>query len=116
MIVMMWVGACALCGCDAGYEVRPVPRIFADQVGQPIKELIELFGEPRKVDTTATRQLYVWYLPQKPSEGSPSGFNGCEVEVSVDARSSLVLGFSQTNLGYTTCAEVLRKVHVKEES
>jgi hypothetical protein len=105
---------CVLGGCNGGYAVRPVPRILADGVNEPIAELVAIFGEPRKVDTTPTKLIYVWFLPQKPSNASPSGFNGCEVEVSVDARSRRVLGYSQSNLNFGACRDVRRKIPVKE--
>ena len=79
-----------LAGCGgSGYAVRPVPRIAADNVGKPVSLLQEAFGEPRKIETTSTKLIYVWFLPQKPKDGSPSGFQGCEMEVTVDARSQL---------------------------
>ena len=88
-------GAAVLAGCSgSGYAVRPVPRIAADTVGKPVSVLQEAFGEPRKVDKTSTKMVYVWFLPQKPKEGAPSGFQGCEMEVTVDARSQRVLGYS----------------------
>jgi hypothetical protein len=79
-------GAVVLAGCGgSGYVVRPVPRIAADTVGKPVSVLQEAFGEPRKIDKTSTKLVYVWFLPQKPKEGAPSGFQGCEMEVTVDA-------------------------------
>ena len=89
-----------------GYAVRPVPRIAADNVGKPVSRLQEAFGEPRKIDSTPTKVIYVWFLPQKPKDGSPSGFHGCEMEVTVDARSQRVLGYSLSNIGWSTCSEV----------
>ena len=75
-------GAVVLAGCSgSGYAVRPVPRIAADTVGKPVSVLQEAFGEPRKIDKTSTKLVYVWFLPQKPKEGSPSGFQGCEMEI-----------------------------------
>jgi hypothetical protein len=105
--------ATLLAACSSGYAVRPVARITKDAIGEPVSQLVELFGEPRKIDSSTTKTLYVWFLPQKPRDLSPSGFQGCELEVSVDPRSKRVLGFSQTNLGYTTCAEVMRKVRIE---
>ena len=62
-------GAAVLIGCSgSGYAVRPVPRIAADTVGKPVSVLQEAFGEPRKVDKTSTKMVYVWFLPQKPKE------------------------------------------------
>ena len=53
----------ALAGCQSsGYAVRPVPRIAADSVGKPVSRLKEELGEPRKIDSTPTRQIYVWFL------------------------------------------------------
>ncbi len=102
----------AACG-TADYAVRPLPQIAADSVGKPVQRLQEAFGEPRKIDDTPTKQIYVWYLPQSPP-GAPAGFHGCELEVSVDFRSDQVIGYSLTNLGWTACADMSRKVRVKE--
>ncbi|HEX3912898.1 MAG TPA: hypothetical protein VHW71_05280 [Steroidobacteraceae bacterium] len=105
--------ALAACG-GSGYAVRPVPRIAADTVGKPVSVLQEAFGEPRKIDKTATKLVYVWYLPQKPKEGTPSGFQGCEMEVTVDARSQRVLGYSLSNIGWSACRDVQRRIRVAE--
>ena len=80
--------------------MRPVPRIAADSVGKPVGRLQEAFGQPRKIDTTPTKEVYVWFLPQKPA-GAPGGFHGCEMEVTVDARSEHVLGYSLSNIGWS---------------
>jgi hypothetical protein len=105
----------ALTACGgSGYAVRPVPRIAADNVGKPISILREAFGEPRKIDTTATKLTYVWFLPQKPKEASPSGFQGCELEVTVDPRSQHILGYSLSNLGWSACGDVQRKIRVSQ--
>ena len=102
-----------LFGCSgSGYAVRPVPRIAADTVGKPISVLQEAFGEPRKIDSSVNKMVYVWFLPQKPKEGSPSGFQGCEMEVTVDARSHRVLGYSLSNIGWSTCGDVQRRIRV----
>jgi hypothetical protein len=104
-----------LAGCGgSGYAVRPVPRIAADNVGKPVSLLQEAFGEPRKIDTTPTKLIYVWYLPQKPKDGSPSGFQGCEMEVTVDARSRRVLGYSLSNIGWSSCGDVQRRIRVAQ--
>jgi hypothetical protein len=109
------VGTMALAGCGgSGYAVRPVPRIAADNVGKPVSVLQEAFGEPRKIDKTPTKLVYVWYLPQKPKEGAPTGFQGCEMEVTVDARSQRVLGYSLSNIGYSVCRDVQRRIRVAE--
>jgi hypothetical protein len=108
------MSALLLQGCSGGYAVRPVPRIAADNVGKPVSVLQEAFGEPRKIDTTPTKLLYVWYLPQKPKLGSPSGFQGCEMEVTVDARSHHVLGYSLSNIGSTVCRDVERRIRVAQ--
>ncbi len=81
---MVLLAACS----GSGYAVRPSPRIAADNVGKPVSVLQEAFGEPRKIDKSATKLIYVWFLPQKPKEGTPSGFQGCEMEVTVDPRSA----------------------------
>jgi hypothetical protein len=101
-----------LLACSGAYALRPVPRIAADNVGKPVSRLQEAFGEPRKIDSTATRQVYVWFLPLKPKDGSPSGFHGCEMEVSVDPNSHRVLGYSLSNIGWANCNEVERRIRV----
>jgi hypothetical protein len=104
-----------LIGCSAsGYAVRPVPRIVADNVGKPVSVLQEAFGEPRKIDKTPTKMVYVWFLPQKPKEGAASGFQGCEMEVTVDARSQRVLGYSLSNIGWSACRDVQRRIRVAQ--
>ena len=99
-------------GCSSGYAVRPVPRIVADNVGKPVSALKEAFGEPRKVDDTPTKQIYVWFLPQKPKNGGASGLQGCEMEVTVDSRSQRVLGYSLSNIGWSVCRDVERRIRV----
>jgi hypothetical protein len=103
-----------LTACSSGYAVRPVPRIAADNVGKPVSRLQEVFGEPRKVESTPTRQVYVWFLPQNPKDGSPSGFHGCEMEVTVDPRSHQVLGYALSNIGWSNCRDVERRIRVAE--
>jgi hypothetical protein len=95
--------------CSSGYAVRPIPRIAADSVGQPIARLTDAFGTPRKVDASTTKLLYVWFLPQAPA-GAPPGFHGCELEISVDPRSQTVLGYSLSNLGWSKCADMHRRI------
>ena len=108
-------GALVLVGCSgSGYVVRPVPRIAADTVGKPVSVLQEAFGEPRKIDKTSTKLVYVWFLPQKPKEGAPSGFQGCEMEVTVDARSQRILGYSLSNIGFSACRDVQRRIRVAQ--
>jgi hypothetical protein len=108
------IGLATLAGCGhSAYAVRPVPRIAADSVGKPVGRLQEAFGEPRKIDTTPTRLVYVWFLPEKPA-GAPTGFHGCEMEVTVDPRSLRVLGYSLSNLGWSKCPEVERRIRVAE--
>jgi hypothetical protein len=104
--------ALAACG-HSGYAVRPIPRIAADNVGKPVSRLQEAFGAPRKVDTTATRLVYVWFLAETPA-GAPAGFHGCELEVTVDPRSEHVLGYSLSNIGWAKCPEMRRKIPVAE--
>ncbi|HWJ36542.1 MAG TPA: hypothetical protein VNR70_14845 [Steroidobacteraceae bacterium] len=104
--------ALAACG-HSGYAIRPVPRIAADHVGKPVRELQEAFGAPRKIETTPTKLVYVWFLEQTPA-GAPAGFHGCEMEVSVDPRSEHILGYSQSNIGWAKCSEIVRKTHVGE--
>jgi hypothetical protein len=104
-----------LFGCSGSeYALRPVPRIAADNVGKPVSALQEAFGEPRKIDKTPTKLVYVWFLPQKPNDGSPSGFQGCEMEVTVDARSQRVLGYSLSNIGWAACRDVQRRIRVAQ--
>jgi hypothetical protein len=103
---------CMLAACSgSGYAVRPVPRIAADNVGRPIGRLQEAFGEPRKVDTTPTKQIYVWFIAQAPA-GAPAGFHGCELEVTVEPNSQHVLGYSMSNIGWTKCGEIARRVRI----
>ncbi len=97
--------------CHHAYAVRPVPRIAADSVGKPVRRLEEAFGEPRKVDSTPTKAVYVWFIEQKPA-GAPNGFHGCEMEITVDARTEHVLGYSLSNIGWATCGEVQRKIRI----
>jgi hypothetical protein len=103
---------CAGCG-HSDYAVRPVPRIAADNVGQPVSRLQAAFGPPRKIETSSTKLVYVWFLEQAPA-GAPTGLHGCELEVTVDARSERILGFSLSNIGWTKCPEVERKIRVAE--
>ena len=111
-----WIlGTVILADCSgSGYAVRPVPRIAADNVGNPVSVLQEAFGEPRKIDKTSTKMVYVWFLPQKPKEGAPSGFQGCEMEVTVDARSQRILGYSLSNIGWSACRDVQRRIRVAQ--
>jgi hypothetical protein len=102
--------ALAACG-GSGFAVRPVPRIASDNVGKPVSRLQEAFGQPRKVDTTATKLVYVWFIAQTPA-GAPAGFHGCEVEVTVEPQSQHVLGYSLSNVGWAKCGEIARKVRV----
>jgi hypothetical protein len=97
----------------ATFAVRPVPRIAAESVGKPVARLQEAFGKPRKIDSTPTKEVYVWFLQQKP-DGAPMGFHGCEMEVTVDARSEQVLGYSLSNIGWSKCGEVERKIRIAE--
>ncbi len=98
---------------SSGYAMRPVPRIAADSVGKPVSRLQEAFGQPRKIETTPTKQVYVWFFAQTPA-GAPVGFHGCEMEVTVDAHSEHVLGYSLSNIGWSKCGEVQRKIRVAE--
>jgi hypothetical protein len=103
-------GALAACGASS-YAVRPVPRIAADTVGRPVSLLQEAFGEPRQVATAPTRLVYVWFIPEAPP-GAPAGLHGCEIEVTVEPRSQQVLGFSLSNLGWSKCGNIERRVRV----
>ncbi|MGO8829613.1 MAG: hypothetical protein ACLQT5_10220 [Steroidobacteraceae bacterium] len=108
------IAVLALAACHgSGYAVRPIPRIAADSVGKPVSRLREAFGEPRKIESTPTKEVFVWFLPQTPA-GAPAGFHGCEMEVTVDARSEHVLGYSLSNIGWSKCREVERKIRVAE--
>ena len=102
----------AACG-HSGYAVRSVPSIAADNVGKPVSRLQEAFGEPRKIDQTSMRWVYFWFLPQQPP-GAPAGFHGCEMEVTVDPRSQRVLGYSLSNIGWSNCHEMERRIRVAE--
>ncbi len=114
LAAVIGVSAAVLAACGhSAYAVRPVSRIAADNVGQSVTRLQEAFGEPRKIDTTSTKLVYVWFIPEKPS-GAPAGFHGCEMEVTVDARSQRVLGYSLSNIGWAKCREVERRIRVAE--
>lgn len=103
-----------LCACgNSAYTVRPVPRIAADAVGKPVSEMQQALGEPRKIERTATRVIYVWFLEQTPAGARP-GFHGCEMEVTVDPRSEHVLGYTLSNIGWAKCSEVERKILIAE--
>jgi hypothetical protein len=104
-VAVVCVAACS----HSAYAVRPVTAIVAAVVGQPVSQLQDTFGEPRKIDRSPTRQVYVWYLPTQIKD-APSGFHGCEMEVTVDARSQRVLGFSLSDLGWSECKSLVRKV------
>ena len=110
--VVLGIFIVAGCGHSA-YAVRTVPSIAADNVGKSVSRLQEVFGEPRKIDQTATKWVYVWFLPQKPA-GAPAGFHGCEMEVTVDARSQRVLGYSLSNIGWSNCRQFERRIRVAE--
>ena len=90
-----------------------MPRIAPDRVGKPVARLQEPFGEPRKIDSMQNRLTYVWFLERTP-DGAPKGFHGCELEVTVDARSEHVLGYSLSNLGWCPFSKERRKVRVDE--
>ena len=103
-----------LVGCaHSAYVARPVSRIAADNVGKPVSRLQEALGEPRKIDEASSKWVYVWFLAQTPA-GAPAGFHGCEIEVTVDARSQRILGYSLSNIGWSSCREVERKIRVAE--
>jgi hypothetical protein len=106
------LGVVTLAACShSAYAVRSVPSIAADNVGKPVSRLQEAFGDPRKIDQTSTKWVYVWFLPEKPA-GAPTGFHGCEMEVTVDARSQHVLGYSLSNIGWSNCRNIERKIRV----
>jgi hypothetical protein len=108
------LAASILAGCaHSGFVARPVSSIAADNVGKPVSRLQEALGEPRKIDEASSKWVYVWFLAQSPP-GAPAGFHGCEIEVTVDARSQRVLGYSLSNIGWSSCREVERKIRVTE--
>jgi hypothetical protein len=112
--VALALASVALAGCGhSGYAVRPIPRIAADNVGKPVSRLRDALGPPRKVETTPTKLVYVWFLEQSPP-GAPMGFHGCDMEVTVDARSSHVLGYSLANVGWGECRDLRRKIRIAE--
>jgi|SRR5882757_3408513 len=102
----------AACG-HSGYAVRPIPRIAADSVGRPVSRLQEAFGAPRKIEPTPTKLVYVWFLEETPA-GAPSGFHGCEMEATVDARLEHVLGYTLSNIGWAKCSDIVRKIDITE--
>lgn len=108
------LGCLVLAGCGhSAYAVRSLPRIAADNVGEPVSRLREAFGAPRKIDATPTKLVYVWFLDQAPP-GAPAGFHGCEMEATVDIRSQRVLGYSLSNIGWGRCAELKRNIRMAE--
>ena len=114
MAAAIGVCAMALLGCGhSAYAVRAVPNIAAENIGKPVSRLQDAFGEPRKIDAGSTTQVYVWFIPEKPA-GAPTGFHGCKIEVTVDARSQHVLGYSLSNIGWSKCREVERRILVAE--
>jgi hypothetical protein len=114
MAIASALGILALAGCaHSGYAVRSVPSIAADNVGKSVSRLQEALGEPRKVDQSATKWVYVWFIPQTPP-GAPTGFHGCEMEVTVDARSQRILGYSLSNIGWSNCRQTTRRIRVAE--
>lgn len=53
------IAVLALAACHgSGYAVRPIPRIAADSVGKPVSRLREAFGEPRKIESTPTKEVF----------------------------------------------------------
>ncbi len=110
-LAILATSVCLLAACSSGFAVRPVPRIAADNVGRPVGRLQEAFGEPRKIDTTPTKLIYVWFIAQAPA-GAPAGFHGCELEVTVEPNSQHVLGYSMANIGWTKCGEIARRVRI----
>src|SRR5258708_39855751 len=108
------IGVLLLAACgQSAFAVRPIPRIAADNVGKPVSRLQEAFGAPRKIDTTPTKLVYVWFMEQTPP-GAPAGFHGCEMEVTVDARTQHVLGYSLSNIGWAQGPDVQRQLHIPE--
>jgi hypothetical protein len=104
--------AIVLAGCaSSGFAERPIPQILEENVGQPVGRLQEALGEPRKVDRSAANPVYVWFIPQA-VEGASAGLHGCEMEVTVDARSQQVLGFSLSNIGWSKCRQISRRIRV----
>lgn len=114
LLVALTLAAGALSSaCHHTFAVRPIPRIAADSVGKPVRRLQEAFGEPRKVDATPTKEVYVWFIEQRPA-GAPQGFHGCEMEFTVDTRTEHVLGYSLSNIGWAKCRDVERKIRIAE--
>ncbi len=109
---LLLAASAAACAHSA-YALRPVPNIVADNVGKPVSRLQEALGAPRKIEEGSSKRVYVWFLAQQPA-GAPTGFHGCEMEVTVDARSQRVMGYSLSNIGWANCREVERKIRVAE--
>lgn len=105
VVVIALLGACG----HSDFAVRPVPAIVAASVGKPVDRLETAFGKPSKVDTAGIRQIYVWFLPEQPA-GAPQGLHGCEMEVTVDQRSQRVLGYALSDIGWSNCREVERRI------
>ena len=104
-------GLIGIAGCRSEFAVRPVPRIVADDVGQQVAVLQQVFGEPRRIDVLPMHLVYVWFFAQVPA-GAPVGFHGCQLEVTVDSRTSRVLGYSMSNVGWSECGEIERRIRV----
>jgi len=84
------------------------------QCGQAVSVLQEAFGEPRKIDKTSTKLVYVWFLPQKPKEGAPSDSRAARWKSpSMHARQR-VLGYSLSNIGWSACRDVQRRIRVAQ--
>ncbi len=109
----------SVCACwrwraahSSAYAVRPVPRIAADNVGKPVSRLQEAFGQPRKIDRRRRSRSTCGSCAKAGRRAA--GFHGCEMEVTVDARSQHVLGYSLSNIGWSKCREVERQIRVAE--
>ena len=107
---LMAAATVTFAGCHGNYAVRPIPRIAADSVGKPIGRLQEAFGQPRKIDTTPTKEVYVWFLAQTP-DGAPAGFHGCEMEVTVGAGG----GGGATEVNWSAVTVALRGSPVRSD-
>jgi hypothetical protein len=108
-ILVLALGACA----HSEFALRAVSAIAADNVGKPVGRLQDALGAPRKIEESSGKRIYVWFIEQKPA-GAPTGFHGCELEVTVGAHSDAVLGYSLSNIGWSNCHEVERKIRVAE--
>jgi len=104
--------ALAALGLAACGHFWPMPSVRYEhrrrQCRKAGQSIAGAFGEPRKIDQNLD-EVGVRVVFAAEAAGAPAGFHGCEMEVTVDARSQTVLGYSLSNIGWSNCGEVERK-------